>query len=155
MTMGGRVLRRSEELRSCGVSDGCTIQLTNRMRRGGRHKDKKSKVDKKATISSKRSEQLQVQVIQECDKDAVIRKLEGYRESKAEKNQATGPEKLEQMSVEELTRDKSPTIQGQLKPNEQDLDEVLRQMKVNEWFQKMIMEGSVFEVEKREGSGLG
>ena len=38
----------------------------------------KSKVDKKAIIGSKRSEQLQCQAIQECDKDAVIQKLEEF-----------------------------------------------------------------------------
>ena len=43
VTMHGNVLRRNEKLKSCGVTDGCTIQVTSRMRRGGRHKDKKSK----------------------------------------------------------------------------------------------------------------
>ena len=44
VTMGGRVLTRSEKLRSCGISDRCTNQVTNRMQ-GGRHKDKKSKAE--------------------------------------------------------------------------------------------------------------
>ena len=43
VTMHGRVLRRNEKLKSCVVTDGCTIQVTSRMRGGERHKDKKSK----------------------------------------------------------------------------------------------------------------
>ena len=53
VTMHGRVLKRSEKLKSCEVTDGCTIQVTSG---GGRHKDK--------------------------NKDAVIRMIEeseGYR----------------------------------------------------------------------------
>ena len=42
----GKLLRRDEKLKSCGVSDGCTIQVTSRMRGGGKHKDKKSKREK-------------------------------------------------------------------------------------------------------------
>ena len=42
-----RVRRRSDELRSCGVVDGSTVQVVSRMRGGGRHKDKKSKAEKK------------------------------------------------------------------------------------------------------------
>ena len=41
VTMQGRVLKKSEKLKSCEVTDGCTIQVTSRMRGGGRHKDKK------------------------------------------------------------------------------------------------------------------
>ena len=47
VTMHGSVQRRNEKLKSCGVTDGCTIQVTSRMREGGRHKNKKSKVEKK------------------------------------------------------------------------------------------------------------
>ena len=47
VTMNGQVLRRDEKLKNCGVSDGCAIQVTSRMRGGGKHKDKKSKVEKK------------------------------------------------------------------------------------------------------------
>ena len=47
VTMQGKVLRTSENLKSCGVTDGCTIQVTSRMRGGGKHKDKKSKEEKK------------------------------------------------------------------------------------------------------------
>ena len=47
VTSGGRVLRRSEELRSYGVTDGSTLQVANRMFGGGRRKDKKSEAEKK------------------------------------------------------------------------------------------------------------
>ena len=57
VTMQGKVLRRNEKLKSCGVTDGCTIQVTSRMRGGGRHKDKKSKFEKKQTTNPERPEQ--------------------------------------------------------------------------------------------------
>ena len=57
VTMHGRVLRRNEKLKSCGVTDGCTIQVTSRMSGGGKHKDKKSKSEKKQTTNSERPEQ--------------------------------------------------------------------------------------------------
>ena len=47
VTMQGKVLKTSQTLNSCGVTDGCTIQVTSRMRGGGKHKDKKSKGEKK------------------------------------------------------------------------------------------------------------
>ena len=47
VTMQGKVLMTSDKLKSCGVTDGCTIQVTSRMRGGGKHKDKKSKGEKK------------------------------------------------------------------------------------------------------------
>ena len=40
VTMHGKALRRNEKLKSCEVIDGCTIQVTDRLRGGGRHKDK-------------------------------------------------------------------------------------------------------------------
>ena len=36
VTMQGKVLRGNEKLNSCGVTDGCTIQVTSRMRGGGK-----------------------------------------------------------------------------------------------------------------------
>ena len=74
VTMHGRVLGRNEKLKSCRVTDGCMIQVTSRMRCGGRHKDK-SKVEKKQVM---RQEPLKSEgpAILESDKDAVIRMLE-------------------------------------------------------------------------------
>ena len=43
----GKVLRRSEELKSCEVRDGCTVHVVSRLLGGGKHKDKKGKVEKK------------------------------------------------------------------------------------------------------------
>ena len=57
VTMHGRVLKRSEKLKSWEVTDGCMIQVTSRMRGGGKHKDKKSKAEKKQTASGKTLEQ--------------------------------------------------------------------------------------------------
>ena len=51
VTCEGRVLNRNEELRSCGVSDGCTVQVVNRTRGGGKHKNKKHKSEKKPAAS--------------------------------------------------------------------------------------------------------
>ena len=47
VTSGGRILKGSGKLKSCEVRDGSTVEVTSRMRGGGRHKDKKSKVEKK------------------------------------------------------------------------------------------------------------
>ena len=57
VTAQGRVLRRNEKLESCGVTDGCTIQVTSSMRGGGRHKDKRRKSEKKQTTKPERQEQ--------------------------------------------------------------------------------------------------
>ena len=84
VTMHGRVLKRSEKLKSCEVTDGCMIQVTSRMRGGGKHKDKKSKAEKKQTASGKTLEQKfvekvrsdEVPAIRECDKDATVTRQE-------------------------------------------------------------------------------
>ena len=57
VTSGRRILRRSDKLESCEVRDGSTVQVTSRMRGGGKHKDKKSKSEKKQTTNSERPEQ--------------------------------------------------------------------------------------------------
>ena len=60
-TMQGKVLRASEKLKSRGVTDGCTIQVTSRMRGGGMHREKKSKIEKERSGSQKKIEQAQGQ----------------------------------------------------------------------------------------------
>ena len=75
MTLNGKVLRRNEKLRSCGVSDGCTIQVTSRMRGGGRHKDKKSKVAKKQ-VTRQEPVSSEGPVIFESEKDKLIQAIE-------------------------------------------------------------------------------
>ena len=61
VTIGGRVLRGSDKLSSCGVSDGRTIQVTSRMREGGRHKDRKKRSEKKQAASAKENEQMRTE----------------------------------------------------------------------------------------------
>ena len=47
VTSGGRILKGGDKLKSCEVRDGSTVEVTSRMRGGGKHKDKKSKVKTK------------------------------------------------------------------------------------------------------------
>ena len=85
VTMHGRELKRSEKLKSCGVTDGCTIQVTSRLRGGGKHKDKKGQKERKQAAKQKGLEQKTEEepkrdkspVIRECDKDSTIRMIEG------------------------------------------------------------------------------
>ena len=51
VTSGGRILRRDEKLKGCEVTDGCTVEVTSRMRGGGKHKDKKGKEEKKKHVA--------------------------------------------------------------------------------------------------------
>ena len=79
VTSGGRILKGSDKLKSCKVRDGSTVEVTNRMRGGGEHKDKKSKVEKKQVM---RQEPLKNEdpAILEREKEAVIRMLEETEE---------------------------------------------------------------------------
>ena len=56
MTCERRVLRWSDELRSSGVGDGCTVQIMKMMRGGGKHRNKKNRVEKKPAASPKNQE---------------------------------------------------------------------------------------------------
>ena len=82
VTCKGRVLRWSDELRSFGVSDGCTLHVLNRMCGGGNHVNKS-----KAEINRRESKEPRTQcevnrstmsrlLSRENDKDAVIRHSE-------------------------------------------------------------------------------
>ena len=89
VTMHGKVLRRDEKLKSCEVTDGCTIQVTSRLRGGGKHKDKRSKADtKQGTEESGKKDQEVGSMSDKCQemtkdqKDALIQTIErneGYR----------------------------------------------------------------------------
>ena len=57
VTSGGRILRGSDKLESCEVRGGSTVEVTSRMRGGGRHKDKKSKSEKKQITIPEKPEQ--------------------------------------------------------------------------------------------------
>ena len=89
VTMHGKVLRRDEKLKSCEVTDGCTIQVTSRLRGGGKHKDKRNKADTKQGMeeSGKKDQQVgsmsdKCQEMTKDQKDALIQTIErneGYR----------------------------------------------------------------------------
>ena len=85
VTMQGKVLRRNEKLKRCGVSDGCTIQVMSKMRGGGRRKDKKkSKAEKKQAARTRTVEQKFADevAIQGCDRDTVVRMIEENEENR-------------------------------------------------------------------------
>ena len=67
-TCEGRILRKDDEMKSCGVRDG--------MRGGGKHKDKRSKAEKKQVTNSKKPEQKSDEGSAIMDKDEVFRRLE-------------------------------------------------------------------------------
>ena len=120
VTMHGRVLKRSERLKSCEVTDGCTIQVTDRLRGGGRHKNKRSKTDTKGDVDDNGQKNQQVRSLSDkcqettlAQKDVLIQTLEGdegYRRlittiSEAEnweyEIQCFGMQLLEKSGVEE------------------------------------------------------
>ena len=83
VTMHGKVLRRDEKLKSCEVTDGCTIQVTSRLRGGGKHKDKRSKADTKQGMDKSGQKDQQVEsLIDKCQeatqaqKDVMIQLFE-------------------------------------------------------------------------------
>ena len=79
VTSGGRILKGSDKLKSCEVRDGSTVEVKSRMRGGGKHKDKKSKVEKKQGM---KQEPLKNEgpAILESENEAVIRMLEETEE---------------------------------------------------------------------------
>ena len=76
VTCEGKMLRKDEQLKSCGVRDGSTIQVTSRMRGGGKHKDKESKAEKKQAASAKTPEQRFTDEEEGDRKEAIIRMWE-------------------------------------------------------------------------------
>ena len=77
VTMQRKALRRNEKLKSCGVTDGCTIQVTSRMRGGGRHKDKRSKADTKRGMDESGQKDQQVEsLIDKCQEATQAQKDE-------------------------------------------------------------------------------
>ena len=79
VTSGGRILKGSDKLKSCEVRDGSTVEVTSRMRGGGKHKDKKSKVEKKQGMKQEPLKN-EGRAILESEKEAVIRMLEETEE---------------------------------------------------------------------------
>ena len=90
VTLHGRVLKRGEKLRSCEVTDGCTVQITSKLRGGGKHKDKKGQRERKRAAKPQGPEQKSEEgpkrdkgpVVQECDRDAAIRMIEESEETR-------------------------------------------------------------------------
>ena len=83
VTMHGRVLKRSERLKSFEVTDGCTIQVTDRLRGGGKHKDKRSRAETRRGMDTSGQKDQQVglsvdkcQEMTQAQKDVVVQPLE-------------------------------------------------------------------------------
>ena len=87
VTMHGRVLKRSERLKNCEVTDGCTIQVTDRLRGGGRHKDKRNRAETRQGTDANGQKDQQVelsfdkyqemtQAMTQAQKDIAIQPLE-------------------------------------------------------------------------------
>ena len=65
VTSGGRILRGSDKLKSFGVRDGSTVEVTSRMRGGGgKHREKKSKKEKEWSGNPKKIEQAHGQKVE-------------------------------------------------------------------------------------------
>ena len=62
VTSGGRIMRGNDKLKSFGVRDGSTVEVNSRMLGGGgKHREKKSKIEKERSGSPKKIEQAQGQ----------------------------------------------------------------------------------------------
>ena len=127
ITLHGRVLKKSERLKSCGVTDGCTIQVTNRLRGGGRHKVKKSK-------ESAKTERMEHRVDRKDDKvEGAVMDSEQPTEEGSEKRRA-----------EDVKSDKGPAIR------ECDKDACIQMVEQTEVYRKIVDKmsgGNDFEVE--------
>ena len=90
VTSGRRILRRRDKPESCEVRDGSTIQVTSRMRGGGKVKDKKGQKERKRDVKQEGPEQKLEEelkkdkgpVIQECDRDTVVQMIEESEENR-------------------------------------------------------------------------
>ena len=56
-TREGMILGKNDDMKSRGVRDGSTVQVTSRMRGGGKHKDKRSKAENKQATNLERPDQ--------------------------------------------------------------------------------------------------
>ena len=117
VTLHGRVLKRSDKLKSCGATDGCTIQVTNRLRGGGRHKVKKRK-------ESAETERMEHRVDQKDDEvEGVVMDLTQPVE-----------ERLEQRWSEDVKGDKTPVMR------ECDKDAYVQMIEQEEVYRKIVDE---------------
>ena len=82
-------------MKACGISDGSFVQVTSKLRGGGKRKGKRSNAEEKQAVSQKRLESLQGQLeqkdaqesesdnipaVQKCDKDKVFKQFEEHEE---------------------------------------------------------------------------
>ena len=74
------MLRKDDQLKSCGVPDGSAIQIMSSMRGRGRHKDKRSNAEKKRATNPERPEQKSDEGPATMDKDEVLKRLEENEE---------------------------------------------------------------------------
>ena len=89
--MGGeRVLRRSEELSSCGVVEGSTVLMSERLRGGGVHKSKKQNKQKKRASSEQREQERQGQEHDEVKGDAAECDVTREKERQAQDHDVKG-----------------------------------------------------------------
>ena len=80
------VLRRSDEVKPCGISDGSSVQVTSKIRGGGKHEEKKSKPEKKQVagqesvsgVGAASSEREKDSVIQLVENDDAHRQVVAY-----------------------------------------------------------------------------
>ena len=68
VTFEGRVLRRSDYVKTFGTSDGSTLQVPSEFRGGGQRKEKKSKAEKKQ-VTGQESVSDNGSAILECERD--------------------------------------------------------------------------------------
>ena len=127
--MHGRVLKRNEMLKSCGVTDGCTIQVASRMRGGGRHKNKMAGERKKK--SPKKVEQDDQNTKEEnLPEDAIAEMFDGGSRTGVGGLSAEVMEAM--VGMEDVKGDKGPAIR------ECDKDAVIRMTEQNQVYRKFI-----------------
>ena len=105
VTSEGRVLRGGDELTKCGVRDGCTVEVMRRLRGGGRHKDKKNKVEKKQVAILRRSESPQAQLEQKDEKESKCDEGQAISEDAVQQVLERGLDVLERKRGERLRRE--------------------------------------------------
>ena len=89
VTSGGRVLRRSEELRSFGVVEGSTVCMSQRLRGGGVHNSKQQNKQKKRESSEQREKERQCQE-HEVKGDAVEWDVTRAKERQGQEHEVKG-----------------------------------------------------------------
>ena len=100
VTLHGRVLKRSEKLKSCEVTDGCTIQVASRLRGGGRNKNKTTGERKKKFPKKEEQNDQSTKEKNLLEADMVADMLEG--EDGARKSDAGDGRRADGENVEDV-----------------------------------------------------